>query len=123
MNMLSRLAAMGCIFAAAALATPLAAAHAALKSSVPAAGAALDAAPKEIALVFNEKIEVAFSSATLKDAAGTAVATGKPRVDEANPAMMHLEVPALAAGAYKVEWVAVGRDGHRRTGAFKFSVK
>lgn len=123
MNMLSRLAAMGSIFAAAALATPLAAAHAVLKASMPAADAVLDAAPKEISLVFNEKIEAAFSSATLKDAAGTAVITAKPRVDTANPAIMHLDVPALAAGAYKVEWVGVGRDGHRRTGAFKFSVK
>ncbi|WP_229459247.1 copper homeostasis periplasmic binding protein CopC [Massilia cavernae] len=123
MNMLSRLAAMGCILAATALASPLAAAHAALKASVPAADAVLDAAPKEIALTFNEKIETAFSSAAVKDAAGNAVATGKPRVDAANPAVMHIEVPALAAGAYKVEWVAVGRDGHRRTGAFKFSVK
>ncbi|RJG17883.1 copper resistance protein CopC [Massilia cavernae] len=121
--MLSRLAAMGCILAATALASPLAAAHAALKASVPAADAVLDAAPKEIALTFNEKIETAFSSAAVKDAAGNAVATGKPRVDAANPAVMHIEVPALAAGAYKVEWVAVGRDGHRRTGAFKFSVK
>jgi methionine-rich copper-binding protein CopC len=123
MNMFSRLAAIGCIFAATALASPLAAAHAALKASVPAADATLDAAPKEIALTFNEKIEVAFSSATVKDAAGKPVAIGKPRVDEANPALMHIDVPELASGAYKVDWVAVGRDGHRRTGAFKFSVK
>lgn len=123
MNKLSRLAALGSIFAAAALVTPLAAAHAVLKASTPAADAVVDAAPKEISLVFNEKIEAAFSSATLKDGAGTAVPTGKPRVDKDNPAIMHLDVPALAAGAYKVEWVGVGRDGHRRTGAFKFSVK
>ncbi|HEV7815034.1 MAG TPA: copper homeostasis periplasmic binding protein CopC [Janthinobacterium sp.] len=108
---------------AATLASPFASAHAKLTSSNPEAGATLAAAPKEIALTFNEKIEAAFSSITLADAEGKAVAPGKAKVDAANPAILRLEVPALSAGAYTVSWVAVGHDGHRRTGDFKFTVK
>lgn len=111
------------IVAAATLASPFAAAHAGLKSSDPQAGAALTVAPKQISLTFNEKIEQAFSTVTLSDKDGKPVATGKAKVDDANPAIVYLEVPALAAGEYTVSWAVAGHDGHRRKGDFKFSVK
>ena len=84
---------------AATLATPFALAHASLKSSNPEAGASLAVAPKEIALTFNEKVEEAFSSITLSDDEGKAVAADKAKVDAANPAILRLEVPTLNAGA------------------------
>jgi methionine-rich copper-binding protein CopC len=110
-------------FAAAALTAPLAQAHAILKSSNPAAGVTVDAAPKEIALTFNEKVEQAFSNITLADGAGKEVVTGKAKVDEANPAILRLVVPSLPAGTYTVTWAVAGHDGHRRKGDFKFTVK
>lgn len=109
--------------AAATLATPLVSAHASLKSSNPEAGATLEAAPKAITLTFNEKIEEAFSSITIADASGKAVAPGKAAVDTANPAILRLAIPALTSGAYTVTWAVAGHDGHRRKGEFKFSVK
>jgi methionine-rich copper-binding protein CopC len=109
--------------AIAIVASPYAAAHASLKSSDPQAGAVLASAPKEIVLTFNEKIEQAFSGITLTDSAGKAVAVGKAKVDEANPAVLRLETPKLAAGEYAVTWAVAGHDGHRRTGVFKFSLK
>lgn len=114
---------MASALVAATLASPFAAAHAGLKNSDPRAGAVLAAAPKDISLTFNEKIEEAFSSVTLADAEGKAVTTGKAKVDGANPSVLHLEVPALAAGEYTVKWAVAGGDGHRRKGDFKFSVK
>jgi methionine-rich copper-binding protein CopC len=111
------------VVAAAVLASPVALAHATLKSATPAAGATVDAAPKEIALTFNEKVEQAFSSITVADAAGKAVATGKATVDEVNPAILRLAVPGLTAGTYTVSWAVAGHDGHRRKGDFKFTVK
>ena len=108
---------------AAALASPFASAHASLKNSNPEAGSTVAAAPKEITLTFNEKVEPAFSNITLADGAGQAIAAGKAKVDAANPAMLHLEIPALPAGAYSVNWAAAGHDGHRRKGSFKFTVK
>ncbi|MFT5644185.1 MAG: methionine-rich copper-binding protein CopC [Janthinobacterium sp.] len=109
--------------AAATLASSFAAAHAGLKSSDPVAGSILATAPKEIKLTFNEKVEATFSSIKLTSGEGKAVAASKATVDEANPAIMRVEVPALPTGAYSVTWVAVGGDGHRRKGDFKFAVK
>nr|WP_315249487.1 copper homeostasis periplasmic binding protein CopC [uncultured Duganella sp.] len=109
--------------AVATLASPIASAHASLKSSNPAAGATLDAAPKEIALTFNEKVEQAFSSISVADGQGKEVAAEKAKVDAANPAILRLDVPALSSGTYTVTWAVAGHDGHRRKGEFKFTVK
>jgi methionine-rich copper-binding protein CopC len=109
--------------AATAVASPFAAAHASLKSSNPEAGAALTAAPKEIVLTFNEKVEEAFSIITLADGEGKAITAGKAKVDAANPEILRLDAPTLAPGSYTVTWAVAGHDGHRRKGDFKFSVK
>ena len=122
MNPLRTLIAAGAM-AAAIAASPFAAAHASLKSANPEAGATLAAAPKEIVLTFNEKIEEAFSTITLTDSQGKPVATDKAKVDAANPAILRLAAPALAAGSYSVAWAVAGHDGHRRKGEFKFTVK
>jgi methionine-rich copper-binding protein CopC len=114
---------LGCIFTAATLTAPLAAAHVAVKQTIPAADAMLAAAPPEILLTFTEKIEPAFSSVTLKDARGVAVGAVKSRIDASDPATLRLVAPVLAPGMYGVQWIAVGRDGHRRSGDFKFTVK
>ena len=109
--------------ATATLASPTASAHAMLKSSNPGAGAILAAAPKEIALTFNEKLEDAFSVITLADTGGKSVAAGKAKVDVNNSAILRLKVPTLSAGGYTVTWAVAGHDGHRRKGSFKFFVK
>jgi methionine-rich copper-binding protein CopC len=109
--------------AAATVASPYASAHASLKSSNPEAGATLTATPKEIALTFNEKVEEAFSTITLADGEGKAITADKAKVDAANPAILRLESPTLAAGSYTVTWAVAGHDGHRRKGDFKFTVK
>ena len=112
------------LFAAATIAGPTSAwAHATLKSAVPAKDAEVTTAPKEIALQFNEKLEAAFSSAKLVDSAGKEITTDKARLDPADPSIMKLAVPALKAGTYKVEYVGVGHDGHRRKGDYSFTVK
>ncbi|MFT5643055.1 MAG: methionine-rich copper-binding protein CopC [Janthinobacterium sp.] len=115
--------ALGGIFAAAMLAAPLAAAHAGIQKSTPAANAMLVAAPPEIVLTFNEKIESAFSSITLTDANGKSIGAAKARIDASDPVTLRLAAPALSSGMYSVQWIAVGHDGHRRTGKFKFTVK
>lgn len=98
-------------------------AHAALKSATPARDETVSVAPREITLQFNEKLEAAFSSARLIDSAGKQVGTGKATLDAADPSVMKLAVPALAPGKYKVEYVSVGHDGHRRKGDYVFTVK
>lgn len=98
-------------------------AHALVTASSPAQGAVLAAAPEEVSITFNEKVEKLFSNATLKDARGATVSTAKARVDDVNPAVLRLALPALAPGKYVVKWTAVGIDGHRRAGDIAFSIK
>lgn len=111
------------VFASAVLAAPFASAHAKLTWSDPKADAALLAAPKEIALTFNEKIEQSFSSMTVIDSEGKSVNEEKAKVDVANPAVLRLPLAQVHTGTYTVKWAVAGHDGHRRTGDFKFSVK
>lgn len=110
-----------CMVAAAAFSSA-AMAHAVIKQSVPAQGAKLAVAPKEVVITFNEKVEKMFSSATLKTAGGATIATAKAAIDPANPAILRLPLPALQPGAYVVKWTAVGHDGHRRTGDLGFTI-
>jgi len=111
-----------CLVAAAAFSSA-AMAHAVIKQSVPAQGAKLAAAPKEVVITFNEKVEKMFTSATLATAAGAIITTAKATIDPANPAILRLPLPALKPGAYVVKWTAVGHDGHRRTGDIGFTVE
>jgi methionine-rich copper-binding protein CopC len=107
----------------AVIAAPSAFAHAKLKSSDPKAGATLAAAPKEIALTFNEKIEQSFSTMVVSDSHGKAVSLEKAKVETGNPAVLRLPLAQVHSGTYTVKWAVAGHDGHRRTGEFTFSVK
>ena len=98
-------------------------AHATLKSATPAKDAEVTTAPKEIVLRFNEKLEAAFSNAKLVDGNDKVVSIGKATLDAADPSVMKLAIPALGAGKYKVDYVGVGHDGHRRKGDYFFTVK
>lgn len=115
---------MGVVFSLSALVTQAALAHATVVTSEPLANAELAKAPPAIVLTFNEDVEPSFSSIVLQDASGKPVANlGKAAVDAANKHTLKLDVPALTSGGYIVRWVAVGPDGHRRTGQYQFSVK
>ncbi|CAN7512783.1 MULTISPECIES: copper homeostasis periplasmic binding protein CopC [Duganella] len=115
--------ALGALLAVSTLASLPASAHATLQASLPAADAVLPQAPQQVQLTFNEKVEPAFSSIALQDETGKVVPTDKAQTDAAHPAQMTLALPALKSGRYIVRWVAVGPDGHRRTGQYGFSVK
>ena len=97
-------------------------AHAHPKNMVPAADASV-AAPTEVSMSFSESLEAAFSSLTVLDATGHAVASSKMQLDDATHTTMHMSLPALAPGVYTVKWVAVARDGHRTSGSYSFTVK
>ena len=92
-------------------------AHAKLTSSDPAANASVKS-PSLIRLVFSEKLEPAFSGATLSDAAGKKI----PVPASVGGATITLMPLSLKPGAYKVTWHTVGHDTHRITGNFSFKV-
>lgn len=94
------------------------AAHAALLESSPPDGAALDAAPREIVLRFNEPVEPVF--VRLLDARGTprAVLDAAPYAAE-----LRLAAPAgLDAGSYVVSYRVVSADSHPISGSLVFGI-
>jgi len=104
--------------AVATLGVQTASAHTHLKSSNPAEGAKLTAAPKEITLTFEDEVQLTAVSVSGAD--------GKAKALTPLPAQATKEatvaLPALAAGNYTVNWRAAGHDGHVMTGHVKFSV-
>jgi copper transport protein len=102
------------------LAAP-AAAHATLTSSSPPAGAALDQAPREIVLRFDEPVEIPLGSIRVYDASRRAVETGKPE-RAGSDETVQVSLPALGDGGYVVSWRVVSADSHPVSGAFVFTV-
>lgn len=102
----------------------LAAAHAHLQSSAPAAKAQVTTSPDALTLNFSEDIEAAFSGVTLLDSAQKPVETTKARVeaDQKNRLIVGLSQP-LKAGGYQVNWHVLSVDGHKTEGSYRFSVK
>lgn len=105
--------------AAAACAGP-ACAHAFLDHAVPGAGATVASPPKQVALVFTEQLEAAFSGVTVTDAAGHDVEAAKAVIAGAS---MTVALKPLGPGTYRVTWRAVSVDTHRTDGAYRFTVR
>jgi methionine-rich copper-binding protein CopC len=105
------------------LATAAAFAHAHLVRATPAVGGTVSAPPSEVTLRFSEKLEAAFSSVVVRDAAGRQVDKGGAAVDKADRALLRvlLQQP-LGPGVYKVEWKAMSADTHKIDGNFTFKV-
>lgn len=111
------------IIALSALSQSPAWAHASLEMSTPAKDAQLGSAPADITLKFNEKLESGFSTIKVVDGTGHAVDVKKAALDPADASVLRAQLPVLTPGIYIVKWVAVGPDGHRRKGDYKFAVK
>ena len=102
-------------------ATP-ALAHAFLERAEPSVGGEVATSPHELVLTFTEGVEPLFTTVQLRDAAGAAVATGKPHTEPGNDRKLVVELPPLHSGAYTVVWHATSVDTHKTEGQFKFSV-
>lgn len=109
-------------FAAAALLSGAAEAHAFLDHAIPAVGTTVVTAPAEVTMWFTEPLEPAFSGAAVTDAAGQPVDTGEAAFNPQDPKELHVGLKPLGPGTYKVSWHAVSVDTHRTTGDFSFTV-
>lgn len=97
--------------------------HALLRSSDPAAGALLDAAPSEVRLTFTEPPDRDLSAIHVLDRTGEQVEAG--RFEGVRAAALQVRVPLvdLPNGVYTVSWRVVSTvDGHLTAGAFAFGI-
>jgi copper resistance protein C len=101
------------------LATGEASAHAFLDHAEPRVGNKVDAPPREVTLWFTQKLEPAFSTITVTNAAGQRVDTGKTRV---SGNQMAISLRAGSAGTYHVTWRVLSVDTHTTDGNFTFQV-
>lgn len=112
------------ILALALTATSPASAHAVLHDATPPVGSTAHAGLQELRLTFNEALETPFCKVRVSGADAKVVATKELKaVDgDAKTLVVTLAAP-FGAGTYTVRWSAMGRDGHRTKGEYKFSVK
>jgi methionine-rich copper-binding protein CopC len=97
-------------------------AHAHLVRATPAAGGAVKEAPGEVALTFSEKLEPAFTTAVIRNAAGKQVDKADARVDKEDRTTVRVSLPSLEPGVYTVEWRVMSADTHKVSGHFTFRV-
>jgi copper transport protein len=102
---------------------PAAAAHGSLRASEPAGGASLRRPPHAVTLTFTEAPDVALSSIRVLDAAGRAVAGGRPERVPGRPLDLRVPLHGLRDGTYTVSWRTISAvDGHPTAGTFAFGV-
>ena len=101
------------------LVTGQATAHAMLDHAEPRVGNRVATAPREVTLWFTQKLEAAFSTITVTNAAGERVDTGKTRV---SGSQMSVSLRPGGAGTYHVTWRVLSVDTHTTDGNFTFQV-
>jgi methionine-rich copper-binding protein CopC len=97
-------------------------AHAFLQGAEPAVGSTVQTSPSEIRIRFTENIEPAFSSVQVFDPSGKEVDKHDVGLDRSDHALLHVSLPRLGAGIYKVVWRVVSVDTHVTSGSFTFQV-
>lgn len=101
------------------LATGEATAHATLDHAEPRVGNKVAVLPREVTLWFTQKLEQAFSSITVTNAAGQRVDIGKARV---SGNQMSVALRPGSSGIYRVNWRVLSVDAHTAQGDFTFEV-
>jgi len=97
-------------------------AHAFLKDADPEVGSTIQTSPGEARIRFTENIEPAVSSIQVFDASGKEMDKRDLHLDRSDHALLHVSLPPLGAGTYKVVWRVVSVDTHVTNGNFTFRI-
>jgi methionine-rich copper-binding protein CopC len=97
--------------------------HAVLVKSVPAARAVLSRPPGRVQLWFSERLEPAFSSASVWSASGKQVDNRDASVSPDDPKELSVSLGTLEAGTYTVRCRILSVDGHVVEANFPFTIK
>ena len=97
-------------------------AHAFLKDAEPSVGSTIQTSPGDVRIRFTANIEPSFSTIQVFDASGKEVDKRDVHLDRSDRAQLHVSLPRLGAGIYKVVWRVVSVDTHVTNGSFTFRV-
>jgi hypothetical protein len=98
-------------------------AHAILVKSVPAQRAALVESPPRVELWFNERLEPAYSKASVTNEGGIQVDLRDVAVSAEDPRRLAVSLPPLVPGHYTVSFRVLSVDGHVVESKLTFTVK
>lgn len=107
------------------LAAATAHAHAILLESSPVDNAALRAAPREVVLRFNARIEKGVSRFTLLDEKKRRKLVLPPQPKSGGtgaPDRIIIVLPDIGPGTYRLEYLVLATDGHATPGVIRFTV-
>jgi copper resistance protein C len=97
-------------------------AHAFLQRAELSVGSTVQTSPAEVRIWFTENVEPAFSTIQVFNADGKEVDKRDVHVDRSNQSLLHVSLPRLGAGTYKVVWRVVSVDTHVTNGNFTFRI-
>lgn len=97
--------------------------HAVLVRSSPQNRAVLSQPPARVELVFNERIEPAYSRLVVENAAGAPVTQGNGSVDPEDARKVAVTLGPLPAGRYTVRYRVLSVDGHIVESQLTFTVR
>jgi copper resistance protein C len=98
-------------------------AHAVLVKSSPARRAVVSAPPPRVELVFNERLEPAYSTVSVWAADNRRIDDGKVLVGPEDPRRLTVGIPSVQAGTYTVKFRVLSVDGHIVEGTFPFEIR
>jgi methionine-rich copper-binding protein CopC len=110
------------IFAILLIGAAVANAHAFLDHAEPKVGGKMATSPSEVKVWFTQRLVAPFSQLQVFDAAGNEIDKRDKRLDNSDPALLIVSVPALKPGKYKVVWKAASVDTHVTHGDFTFEI-
>jgi methionine-rich copper-binding protein CopC len=108
---------------AAAMPPEAAFAHALLVRTSPPKRAVLRDPPKQVELWFNERLEPAYSSASLSTQSGSPVSVVRTNIEGNDLKRLSIDLPPLPPGSYTVRFRVLSVDGHVAEDSFAFSVR
>ncbi len=82
----------------------------------------LQTAPRDVSVLFNQKVEASSDAITVEDASGARVDQGNTR-SESNGRVIRVSLKPLTAGTYRVKWRVKSADTHTVEGTFAFRVR
>jgi len=97
-------------------------AHAVLLKADPPRRAAVVKPPSEARLWFNEPLEPAYVSASVRNAAGSVLTDEPARLASDNPKQLKLPLPPLVPGKYTLQYRVLSIDGHVVDSNYYFTV-